>query len=281
VNELARRLPDAVAAESELAKEAVTASLAQLPVGTSRRVMEQVRDRVLAPLQQAISERQAEERAEREKKSQEFDHQQRCEAEVRRVWLHLPGDAPGERKEAEEAVRKALAGLAVNSSQKDLEATRDTAIAPICKQITARLDREMRQSVIDGASLPWFLPQEDRERALAEILVNLNAHTGAARPELEKIRDRICAQYRAKHEQGKQREELIEGGLRGIPAYLATLQAKWEFEKPTYTLEQELREPVGQALREELDGDESPEEVGKVTRRLVRRALDIAPSRAA
>jgi len=206
----------------------------------------------------------------------EHEHQQRCRSMADGAWRLLPAETTyQERCDASAPVREALAQLPIGATATQMEAARDEALKPLCTAIAARVEREVRQSVTADASLPWGLSQEDRERALTEIRVNLNAHTGAARPELEKIRDRICDRYRAEHDSQKQRRELIEAGLAQIYSYLLKLADDYEFDKSPWSLVQELKEPVREALEQALDGTESAEELAKLTRRLVREELDL------
>ncbi|MBN1458486.1 MAG: hypothetical protein JXA57_03055, partial [Armatimonadetes bacterium] len=55
-------IPNSTFAERERAEEAVGLALKQLPVGTSRSVMEKVREEALKPFDQVIARRQEEER---------------------------------------------------------------------------------------------------------------------------------------------------------------------------------------------------------------------------
>jgi hypothetical protein len=233
----------------------------------------------------------------------EFAHERACQEMAR--WIFLPGTSE-EDEQARAAVKEAMGKLPVGASQTQMEDAKAAAIPPVrdaiaarqaeqAQQAAARLaeqaaerrqheDQRARNDVADAYwKLPWGLSGEVREKALAEIRKAIDAlPAGTPGAELEQARDRIIERYRQAHERQEKVARLIDGGLRQIGPYIVVLEKKWRFiGKSAAALEAELGQPVRTALESQLSGGETPEEVGRRVRQLVRRELDIAPSRAA
>jgi hypothetical protein len=236
----------------------------------------------------------------------EFDHQQRCEAEARRVGLHIPGGTPGERDQAEGAVRKAFAGLAVTSSEKDLVAARDAAIAPIRQQIAARLAEQAQQAAAQTAArqaeqrreqhdankraivntivlaLPWdgagagaLTPAA--AAAVREALDRLPA--GATHGDLTRARDQALAPYLDEHTRRRRKEETVAAALRELPSCLRGLEHRWDFDGATVeSLVEEFKPRIRKGLEAGITGTETPPQMAMLLRRLVERQLRAAPA---
>ena len=207
----------------------------------------------------------------------EFEHQRACAEIIASVRGELSG-ADAEVEEGNEGVQKALAELPVGTSRREMEKARDLALEPIRGRIAARLDERMREEVLDSCRwrLPFGMSPEDKAEALAEAREEIaELPAGAPRGEIEKARDRVVAQYKEEQERKEARERLIEAGLGEIYGYVQRLEQKWKFDKSTWSLSEELKPPIREALEEELEGDEPREEVVKRVRCLVRQELDL------
>ena len=90
-----------------LAKQAVSKALRQLPVGCSKKVMERARDQALVPIKKAIAKR--EEAAEALRKKQQEEARRKREAEEAK--LKKQQEETQRKREAEEAVRRAESRL--------------------------------------------------------------------------------------------------------------------------------------------------------------------------
>ena len=206
----------------------------------------------------------------------EYEHQKRCNDLADSTRRLLPDGSYDEREHGKEVLAEALAKLAVGASERQLEAAAAEALEPIRATVAARQDRELRQELIRWAGLPWGLSQEAQADALEEIQEALDAlPPGTARAELEKARDRVVEQYRQEHEQQEKKERLIETGLQQIYPYLQKLEREGEFDKSTWTLEQEIKQPIRERLEDELSGNEPEEQVRNRVRRLVREELGL------
>jgi len=170
--------------ESDQARQAVRESLGALPVGASSRRMTAARDAALQPFRQRIADREAESRAEQQRKR----NQERRESLVR--WTCLPYDLPNEdERRAREAIRQTLAGLPQSASECDMEAARDRAIKPFIDANARRkrkeeLTRQALEQILPyiqkleqewefSGKTAWSLCQEIREQiriALGELL---------------------------------------------------------------------------------------------------------------
>ena len=98
---------------------------------------------------------------------------------------------------------------------------------------------------------------------------------GTAQSEPERWRDKAIQPFLDSHAQREKRERLIEDGLREIYPYLQKLEQEWEFDKSTWTLEQDLKPAIRKQLAEELSGSEPEEQVKGRVRRLVREELEL------
>jgi hypothetical protein len=208
----------------------------------------------------------------------EFEHQRACAGIIGSVRGELPGADAEEVEEGKEDVQKALAQLPVGTSRREMERTRDRALEPIRGRITARQEAIMREDVLYlfTWSLPSGMSREDQAEALAGARAEIaKLPAGAPKGEIEKARDRVVAEYKEEHERKEAKERLIEAGLGEIYGYVQRLEQDWVFDKSTWSLTEELKPAIREALEEELEGDEPREEVLKLLRDLVRQELDL------
>ena len=208
----------------------------------------------------------------------EFEHQRACAEIVASVRGEVRGAETAEVEEGKEQVQKALAEQPVGTSRREMERTRDRALEPIRGRTAARLDEKMREDVLFlfSWSLPAGMSQEDQAKALAEARAEIaELPVGTPRAEIEKARDRVIAEYKQEQDRKEAKERLIEAGLGEIYGHVQRLEQDWEFDKSAWSLAEELKPAIREALEEELEGDESKEEVVKRVRRLVRQELDL------
>jgi len=208
----------------------------------------------------------------------EFEHQRAWAEVIASVIGELPAANAAEVEEGKEQVQKALSELPVGASRREMERVRDRVLESIRGRIAARLNAKMREDVLDY--LTWRLPsgmsQDDQAEALAEAREEIaKLPVGTPKGEIEKARDGVITEYKEEHERKEAKERLIEAGLGEIYGYVQRLEQDWEFDKSTWSLSEELKPAIREALEEELEGDEPREEVVKRVRRLVRQELDL------
>lgn len=240
--------------------EAASAAVGRLRAGASVAEMDAATRQAIAPL------------------VREFEHQRACAEIIASVRGELSEAHAAEVEEGTEQVQKALAELPVGASRREMERTRDRALEPIRGRIAARLDEKMREDVL--FLFTWGLPsgmsQEEKAEALAEAREEIaKLPAGTPKCEIEKARDGVIAEYKEEHERKEAKERLVEAGLGEIYGYLQRLEQKWEFDQSTWSLSEELKPAIREALEEELEGDEPREEVVKRVRHLVRQELDL------
>ncbi|MGB9454975.1 MAG: hypothetical protein WCB12_02965 [Bryobacteraceae bacterium] len=210
--------------------------------------------------------------------AREFEHQRACAEIIASVRGELSGADTAEAEEGKECVQKALAELPAGASRREMEKARDRALELIRGRIAARLDAKMREDVLDSCRwrLPFGMSPEDKAEALAEAREEIaELPAGAPRGEIEKACDRVVAQYKEEQDRKEAMERLIEAGLGEIYGYVQRLEQKWKFDKSTWSLSEELKPAIREALEEELEGDESTQAVVTRVRRLVRQELDL------
>lgn len=222
----------------------------------------------------------------------EFGHATKCQELASNVWTKLRNETPGDRQDAQDAVRAALSALPIEASQRQIEQARDAAILPIQEAIDEReegkrvsaaalLDRQMREEIISrlGWKLPYGISDKLKSKAEEELRREMDElPQGTPRRELERIRDRVGEATKKAHERRQKKEGLIDHAVSEIYRYILKLENDFEFDKGAYSLEQEIREPIRKALWEELKGKETlptPEQMIGIVRRLVREKLDI------
>ena len=216
----------------------------------------------------------------------EFEHVEAIENMLRSVWL-VSGSAT-EDKVAREAARSKMAELPVGATIEDLRAARDAAIAPFEEQIRARQARErdnaVRESLVTAATwrLPWDYPADEKPKAVAAARAALErVRRGAPQDKMRKASCGAVEAILAAHERRKVTVSLIEGGLKEISIYVGHLErAGWQFNPKASALVAELEPTIRQRLEREIGGKESPDEVAKRVRHMVKRVLGI-DSRAA
>jgi excisionase family DNA binding protein len=256
---------------------------------------------------------------------QEFDHDQHSERLVHDLWLQLRDATGAELETARNEVVTALAGLPPSASERDREATRDAAIAPIRKAIAQRqaVAESERQRIQAEAEAERQRIQTDRQaaeaRLVGEVLASqargdhnsdkrailiglftmpldmLGALTpearaavsdaldqlpvGAAWDEMVQAKDAALKPFIALHEQRQQKAQVIASALRELPSCLRTLQREWDFEGATVEdLAQEFHGPVRAGLEKAITGQEQPDQIARLVRRLVERQLSASPA---
>jgi hypothetical protein len=240
--------------------EAASAAVGRLRPGASVAEMDAATRQAIAPL------------------VREFEYQRACAEIIASVRGELSEAHAAEVEEGKEQVQKALAELPVGASRREMERTRDRALEPIRGRITARLDEKMREDVLIlfAWGLPSGMSQEEKAEALAEARQEIaKLPAGTPECEIEKARDGVIAEYNEEHERKEAKERLVEAGLGEIYGYVQRLEQEWRFDKSTWSLSEELKPAIREALEEELEGDEPREEVVKRVRCLVRQELDL------
>ena len=208
----------------------------------------------------------------------EYEHQKRCNEAIEGVWRLLPGGNYDEWEQGKEALREALPALPIGVSQRQIEAACDKALESIRAAIADRKDQEMRADVIKQASwsLPFGISDDTKQEALDAIREAIEElPPGTPRAELEEARDEIVGECKRDHEREKNKQRLIADGLRGIWPYLQKLERDYKFDEGLFTLDRELQQDLRPVLEDELEGDESPEQVAGLVRRLVREELEL------
>lgn len=211
---------------------------------------------------------------------QEFEHRQACDVLARQTYLN--GATQEELEEARMAVKHALLKVAIRASRQELERVKDAALAPLRDVIVLREAQELRLRLIrqTSFSFPWDLPIEKKEKALYAVrqaFEKLPVRT--AQRSLEDVRNQTIQPFLAAHEKQKQKNKLIERGMREICPFLLKLEQDWEFDKDTLTLKDELTNPIRSQLEKYLTGEEADEDVTKRVRQLVRRELGLTNRR--
>ncbi len=208
----------------------------------------------------------------------QFEHVERC----RKIATDLPaGLTSQEQEDAREQIAEALAPLPADTSQRKLEQTAAAVLGPFNEKLKKRKDQEFRADVLNWQ--PWFpytMSTEDRETALAEAKEAVaKVPFGSVRAVMESARDEAISRITREHQEEQAEEQrivdLAEIGVSAIFAYLQALNKKYEFEKSIWTIERELKDPVREGLRDELEGDESHDEVRKLAHRIIREELDL------
>jgi hypothetical protein len=185
------------------------------------------------------------------------------------------------------AVAEELAKLPLGTPRQEVERMREMVLEPLRAEVAQQAaaerqkqqDRAARAGILSWAPLylPWGLPPEQKEQALAAITKAIaETPEGTPQGELEQARDQALQPFVTAHERQKRKTQLIEDGLRELFPYLLKLECDWDFEgKPAQRLELEIREPIRKQLEKELTGDESAEQAAKLVHRLVRERLGI------
>lgn len=212
-----------------------------------------------------------------------FDDDQMRQRAAREAIASLPAGLTKEaRKLAETAISGAVAACPPGTSGPDLESACRKAIEPfraaLERQHAVEQDRVSRESVLNAA--PWKLarlPTQEREKALATIREHIaQLPEGTPTGALQEAADQAIQPYLKAQAQRDRKEQLIREGLCEIFSYILKLQADWDFKgKGAWTLEMDIKESIRKRLEAELTGNETPERIPKIVRRLVRDELDI------
>jgi len=105
-------------------------------------------------------------------------------------------------------------------------------------------------------------------------------HRQQAQQTARMLEERAVSERQAREAsaQAEKKQALVEGGLRAVGPYLQKLEEDWEFDADLSAVEMRIKDPIRKRLLSEVEGSESPEEVAKKARRLVRAELNIRPS---
>jgi hypothetical protein len=205
---------------------------------------------------------------------QEFEHQEACDLMARRLCVN--GATYHEQLEAKEFVKTALLKLPAGTPTSEMQRVIEATLAPLAHRIALREDQELRKRVTFWASFPWGFPEGDKENALQAVRQAFEQlPAGTPQRALEDQRDKAIEPFLVRHKKRELKKKLIESGLDEIFPYLLKLEQDWEFDKGTWALKDEVKNPIQQQLEKELTGDESAEDVAKRVRRLVRRELGL------
>jgi excisionase family DNA binding protein len=207
----------------------------------------------------------------------QFNHGERTAKALRGIVI--AGASEDEIADARDAVQEALSALPSNSSDRQIQAARDTAVQPIADRVSARLAQEQRQrqrqNVMYSVSykLPWGISEQDKKDAIGEIedaLDDLGA--SASERDMETARDGIIAKYKVeydakakKQERKNRKDQLVAYGMQEIfwCAVNILKEHKDEYEQgeSAHDIKQRVAEDVEEELREELDGRETEQQV--------------------
>ena len=190
-------------------------------------------------------------------------------------WVRLPDGLSGPGKEmATTAIREALAPFHVAVAQLQAQAQAEQ------QRIQERANRQAILTTLHWA-LPWGSAGALTPAAVAAVTEALDqVPVGATPDQFTQARDLALKPHLAAHEQRQRKAQLIAGALPEIYPHLVRLERNWDFEgKTAWTLAQEFTAPIRERLESELTGEEPPDQVLKLVRRLVRAQLDVEPDR--
>ena len=209
----------------------------------------------------------------------EFEHRQRCA----KLSSTLPSDlTSAEQQEARGLIQEALSQLPANTSPQKLEKVREEALAPFRPRLAQREHERRLQRVLYSisGSLPWNMYGSDRQEALAEIEAAVKKlPVGTSEQDMAGTRDRVLNRIKKEHETTKRLKALIERGLSEIAPYIRTLVQKGDLElelgETSYSVAEELKPAVREALEDELDGTETDEALNKLVHEIVDEEFDL------
>jgi excisionase family DNA binding protein len=208
----------------------------------------------------------------------EFEHEQRC---ARMASAILPGLSADEQARARERIAEALSGFPAGTSERRLEQARDEALLPFRKLLAKKEHEQLREGV-----LRWVprqlqgIPNSDQAEAMTEIKAAVaRLPVGTSRYDMEKVSDRIVERVKNEHEKHCRVTALAERGVLEVHSYVCRLLAKGRLElengETAYGLAEDLRQAVQETLADELEGDETVEQVNNIVRQIVREELGI------
>jgi excisionase family DNA binding protein len=265
------------------AVEAAVSAMNDLLTGNIHATLRDLKAAATAPVQAVVST---------------FRHEHRCRKLLNdHWWLRLPDGTAEEQAQAKAAVETALLQQPFTKSDRDMEKARNSALAPFHAAVAQaraeqqtqqqadarqRQDRVNREAVLRSTSwkFPYGMPQEENALAAArEAIEGLPEYTSVR--DLEAARDRAIKPYFEKHAERKRKEDQITSGLHEVFPYLLKLEAENRLgSKRAYTLKCELEPKIRKQLEAEMKGQEPPEHVTKLVRRIVREALGVPPRKA-
>jgi hypothetical protein len=209
-------------------------------------------------------------------------------------WTRLPDGLTEPAKElATTAIREALAKLPLGTPRPKLDEAVEAALEPFrlaVAQLRAEAfadqqriqDAANRQSMITTLhwAVPWgsgFALTPEAREAVAKALDALPR--GTPQRQLEEARTAALAPFLAAHAQQQQKARLVRDGLRAVYQVLVSLEANWDYENDTpESLAHLFQKPIRAALEKQLTGQEQPEQVARLVRRLVRAQLEATPA---
>jgi excisionase family DNA binding protein len=213
----------------------------------------------------------------------EFEHQQKLDLFANTATLSLRGATREELADAKEAVLEALGTLPAGATERQIQQAGERALISIRTTLSGRQDQAMRAEVLRSAKFRIgysSVPLRSEAKAMEIIQRTLDGlPQGTLERDVQAAVNGVIARFaesqRRKEQSEQQRRALIDRGLQEISPYLTELAEEWQFDESLYGLALRLRDPIRASLDGELDGTESPEDVIRIVRQLVREEVDI------
>jgi excisionase family DNA binding protein len=181
---------------------------------------------------------------------QEYEHGERIQSALGSVFL--PTGNVNDLDEAREAVQTALSALPVGASDRQIEQTKNNALAPVQQRITTRSMMARLE-----ARLPRELSSAEKTTTLASVTKAITAMpSDAPENEWEKTAEKAIDRQAKKH-------QLVEEGLREVPRHAQWMVREYEYSarETALDIEQRVKAKVEEELRKQLDGTEDSEDV--------------------
>lgn len=210
--------------------------------------------------------------------TREFEHGQRCSSIIESIPSSLVGASAQEMKDAAQAVVRTVAATPTDATLGELERVRDQTLKPIKDLITRRQHQTVCEEAIRFASwkFPFGMDDELKKQATDAMKIAMGKlPVGTLRNEIMKDAELALQPFLSTHQMAEKKRRLIAEGLGEIHPYLLALSEEWELQKPLWNLAQKLKDGVREELQEQLNGDETLDEVKGLVRRLVEEELDL------
>ena len=189
--------------------------------------------------------------------SDAYDHDQHLQKFIRaakhEAFLKL---SRPEEERMVEAISKALAAVPIGSDERVMKTAYDAAMVPFRAQIVAIQDAKLRAEVLQytASRLPSGTTTEDRQTIELAVREYFNqAPPGTGRAALEEMQRNVIAAHKLIHEQKQNRKRLVDIGLAEIPAYLARVEDRGDFEGNRTAAARELQAKIRPLLESEID----------------------------
>jgi hypothetical protein len=178
---------------------------------------------------------------------------------------------------AREAGCAAVSNVQIGATTAVMTQLIEKAIAPELARVNAQIDAEHRERLVTSVrSYFYAMDAKDKESALATVRAAIAKHPrGTPEDVLIRTRDQAVKRLLAEHEKRHAIEQLADRALDGLYAYLSRLGTEYKFDKPLWTLQDELKPAVQASLIDTLTGGETLDEASKLMRRRVRRELGL------